>query len=93
MQETDTIHKVLHFSGHVQGVGFRYATVRAAREFDVAGAVRNLPDGRVRLDAVGRPAEVASFIRELGDRMSDFIRDTDERDQVPPERFDGFSIA
>ncbi len=93
MEEGHIIHKVVHFSGRVQGVGFRFATVRAAREFDVAGAVRNLPDGRVRLDAVGRPDEVIAFVGELTDRMSDFIREKDEREQAPPERFDGFSIA
>lgn len=93
MEEGDTIHKVVHFSGRVQGVGFRYATMRVAREFDVAGAVCNLPDGRVRLDAVGRPGEVAAFIAELTDRMSDFIRESEVRERSPPERFDGFSIA
>ena len=93
MEEGNAVHKVVHFSGRVQGVGFRYVTARTAREFDVAGPVRNLPDGRVRLDAVGRPDEVKAFIDELTDRMSDFIRETEERGQTPPDRFDGFSIA
>ena len=34
-------------SGTVQGVGFRYATHRAARSLGARGYVRNLPDQRV----------------------------------------------
>lgn len=40
-------------SGRVQGVSFRYAMQRAADRFDVAGWVRNLPDGRVAFHAEG----------------------------------------
>ena len=37
------------YAGRVQGVGFRYAVRRLASGFEVTGAVRNLPDGRVEL--------------------------------------------
>ena len=45
-----TARRVL-YEGHVQGVGFRFATKNIARGFDVVGTVRNLPDGRVELEA------------------------------------------
>ncbi|MCS7118650.1 MAG: acylphosphatase [Archaeoglobaceae archaeon] len=40
-------------SGVVQGVGFRYFTLRVARELGIKGYVKNLPDGRVYIYAVG----------------------------------------
>ena len=48
----------VYFSGHVQGVGFRYRTHQAASQFDVKGFVMNLPDGRVQLVAEGTKSEL-----------------------------------
>ncbi len=47
-----------YVSGLVQGVGFRYATVRIARRLGLVGFVRNLPDGRVEVLAEGTPESV-----------------------------------
>ena len=49
------------YSGHVQGVGFRYAVKQVAMGFDVTGTVKNLPDGRVELVAEGSRAELEGF--------------------------------
>jgi len=48
-------------SGIVQGVGYRYATVQAARESGLAGWVRNRPDGTVEVIARGTDAALAGF--------------------------------
>jgi acylphosphatase len=47
----DTIH--LEVRGRVQGVGFRWFIVEKAEELDLAGWVRNRPDGNVEIAAAG----------------------------------------
>lgn len=47
--------------GRVQGVGFRDATVRRARDLGLQGWVRNEPDGTVRVHAEGAPEHVAQL--------------------------------
>jgi acylphosphatase len=64
------------YSGHVQGVGFRYTTKTVAAGFEVTGSVRNLPDGRVELIAEGARTELEAFraaIREAG--LAALVRD------------------
>ena len=49
----------LRISGYVQGVGFRWFVMRAARDAGLSGWVRNNPDGSVELEAVGSSDGVA----------------------------------
>jgi len=64
------------YSGNVQGVGFRYAAKSAATGFEVTGAVRNLPDGRVELVAEGAKDELEAFRQAIRDSgLEHFIRD------------------
>jgi acylphosphatase len=48
-------------SGRVQGVGFRWFVMREATRLDLAGYVRNLPDGSVEVVAQGPSAGLASL--------------------------------
>ena len=66
----------VHFTGQVQGVGFRYTTSNVAQRYEVAGYVQNLPDGRVRLVAEGEEGQLQPFLDDLRETMSRYIRDT-----------------
>lgn len=65
----------VHFTGRVQGVGFRYTAREIAASFAVSGYVENLADGRVRLVAEGAEDEIRRYLDALGARMFDNIRD------------------
>src|SRR5437762_1172639 len=71
MPTTQIAHrKTCYFSGHVQGVGFRYTVKNIALRHDVGGYVRNLPDGRVELVMEGPDNEMDELVNEVCDRMS-----------------------
>jgi acylphosphatase len=88
----DVHHATVYFSGHVQGVGFRYSVLQVAKEFEVAGVVRNLADGRVELQAEGAAAEVDAFIAAVEDKMHGYIRKTERAATKRPAEFRGFAI-
>lgn len=88
----DVHHERVHFSGHVQGVGFRYTALQVAKEFEVAGIVRNLADGRVELEAEGRPAEIEAFLAALQERMHGMIRKIERTKSARAPQFTGFAI-
>lgn len=50
-------------SGIVQGVGYRFATLDAAKQMGVSGWVRNLPDNRVEAVFEGTKAAIENMIR------------------------------
>jgi acylphosphatase len=51
--------------GTVQGVGYRYFTQHAANRLHLGGNVRNLPDGRVEVYAVGTAEQLAKLHEAL----------------------------
>jgi len=63
------------YTGHVQGVGFRYSVRSVAQGYEVSGLVRNLLDGRVELVAEGARDELDAFRRGILDSgLSGLIR-------------------
>lgn len=81
------------YSGHVQGVGFRYTAKTVATGFDIRGAVRNLPDGRVELVAEGQREELESFRAALRDAgLAGFIDDEQVNWAGAKNEFRGFEI-
>ena len=84
----------IFYSGHVQGVGFRYTVKSVAAGFEVTGTVRNLPDGRVEMVAEGPKGELEAFqraIREAG--LEHFIRNEDVVWSGATGEFRGFEIV
>jgi len=82
----------VHFSGHVQGVGFRYTVLQVAKGYEVSGLVENLVDGRVRLVAEGERSEVDAFVDAVAERMHGHIRKAERSDSAGPRGHVGFVI-
>jgi acylphosphatase len=79
------VRRRVHYSGRVQGVGFRAASERLARGRGVGGYVRNLPDGRVELVAEGAPAEVDALLSDVRHALKGYIRDEQVGDEPPDD--------
>lgn len=79
--------------GRVQGVGFRFFAIRAARRLGITGTVRNLADGNVEAIAEGTPDAVADFRAELrrGPSYSQVIS-VEEIQLQPTGRYTGFDV-
>lgn len=75
----------VHYEGRVQGVGFRWTVKNLAQGFDVAGHVKNLPDGRVELVAQGD--EVEDFLEAI--RTSDLAGHIEMERSTPLPRQNG----
>ena len=87
------IRRTTHFSGHVQGVGFRYTVQELARGFaSVRGYVRNLPDGRVEMVAEGDEAHIARLIERIGEKMEGFIKHRTDFDAPATGEFREFAV-
>ena len=76
------ICKRVHYSGRVQGVGFRYTAQGLASGFAVAGHVRNLPDARVELVAEGEADQVEGFLAAVARRMAGYIENAAVTDET-----------
>ena len=82
------------YSGKVQGVGFRYTVKTVSAGFEVAGTVRNLPDGQVELIAEGAREEMKAFsegIRDSG--LGHFIQKEALTWTEAQNNFRGFEIV
>ena len=82
------------YSGHVQGVGFRYSVKTLTTGFEVIGQVRNLPDGRVELVAEGTREELDAFLQAVRDSdVGRFIRQELTHWSEAKNEFRGFEIT
>ena len=79
--------------GRVQGVGFRFFAIHAARRIGVNGTVRNLADGTVEAVAEGLPDQIADFCAELrrGPSYAQ-VTSVEEKEMRPTGRYTGFDV-
>ena len=90
----DDVRVQAHFSGHVQGVGFRFTALDVADNFrGITGFVRNLPDGRVEVVAEGAEELVGAFLDALEAAMEAHIHNV-IRNRLPARgEFSNFTVA
>jgi len=79
--------------GRVQGVGFRWFVEREAQILQVAGWVRNDPDGSVEVLAVGTPEQLAGLRSRLqeGPRAAR-VDDVEESEAAPVAGLTSFQV-
>lgn len=63
--QLSTQAKRFYVSGMVQGVGFRFFAQRSATRLGITGYVKNLPDGRVEVYAIGQAPQLEALRNEL----------------------------
>lgn len=82
------------YSGHVQGIGFRYMVKNIVTGFEVAGLVRNLENGRVELVVEGEKEELEAFLQAIRDsELGRFIRQEQTNWSTAKNEFRGFEIS
>jgi acylphosphatase len=89
------VARQVFYSGRVQGVGFRYGVKHTSGGFEVTGWVRNLPDGRVEMQAMAEDAEeLTAFLQAIRDGShGGNIKAVEEHVIAPLAGVKGFSIV
>ncbi len=82
--DKEKIRKGLRFHGHVQGVGFRYQAMNAARQLGLTGWVRNEIDGSVTMEVQGPEEAIDRLLLFLKENRWIDIRDM-EAETLPLE--------
>jgi len=84
----------LHWTGQVQGVGFRFTNTNLAQTHTLTGWVRNMEDGSVEMEVQGAPANILSHLEALHasyERMGIRFRLEDAQIRAALTSEDGFS--
>ena len=93
MSENEKYQLHAYVKGRVQGVGFRYHTLKSAQEYRLKGWVRNLYDGRVEVLAEGEHQDLNLLLADLrkGPISSD-VNDVDYEFNDATGKFDRFYV-
>lgn len=81
------------YSGLIQGVGFRFTARAVANKYKVKGWVKNLPDGRVEIEAKADPKNLQAFLEDLGTQFSMNITEREIEDLLPAGEDTDFRVV
>ncbi|MHC4509424.1 MAG: acylphosphatase [Planctomycetota bacterium] len=87
------VAKHIIFTGHVQGVGFRFTAHRMAHRHRLAGFVRNLRDGTVEMIAQGSAEDIDDCIRDIRESLPGYVREAIVNDVPPDAEHTDFKIT
>jgi acylphosphatase len=90
---SDPVGVLVHYTGRVQGVGFRATAEHIATRYPVTGYVRNLSDGRVELWAEGDLFEVEAFLAAVRARFARHITAESADWRTATGRYTSFEIT
>lgn len=86
-------HVNIRITGKVQNVGFRYAALKTAQKYDVAGFVKNDPGGSVYIEAEGEEPKINHFIAWCHDGPAWARVDHIDTSEAPVDHLKEFTIA
>jgi len=82
----------IHYSGKVQGIGFRYTVQRLAVPLGLTGWIKNLADGRVEMMVEGPDDLIQTFCQQVDSRFEGYIKQKNEHLQDATGQFNEFQI-
>jgi acylphosphatase len=78
--------------GRVQGVGFRYSTLKTANSLHLKGYVKNMPDDIVFIAAQGNAGDVETLIEWCRTGPPHAMVESEEYTIHPSEGFTSFQV-
>ena len=87
------VAKMITFFGRVQGVGFRYTVHRIALQYELAGYVKNLPNGDVEMFAQGPSDDLDRCLADMQRQFEGLVADVHVEDAAPNHTYDRFVIT
>jgi acylphosphatase len=85
--------RMVHYSGRVQGVGFRATVASLARRRPVIGWVRNCSDGGVQMLVEGAENDVEAFLQAVRDQWKGYIDKEEIENQPATGKYKSFDIV
>jgi acylphosphatase len=89
--EEKLLYKI-QVKGQVQGVGFRWNTLREARNRGIKGFVKNLPDGSVYIEAEGSIKQLNDFVEWCKKGPGFALVESVTKETFPPLNYRDFQI-